>query len=221
MKTSRYILIVAVSLLTGLSSLALARPSVSVSFGNARRVFRDGRRAGHKHGSFKSHHNNRHRKWDRSWRRRRHRLRPRIIISHSVYRYDRDLDCCVAIAPVVVEKRTVVVQPQQFDESTLQLNINLQYRKNELLKQLRTPDKELRKEAIEELAGFSFDNNVRQALENILLLDPDPELRAEAARSFGKVKNINARTALEKARVEDPSENVRRAADEAIKSIEG
>jgi HEAT repeat protein len=113
------------------------------------------------------------------------------------------------------------VQPQQFDESTLQLNINLQYKKSELLKQLQAPNKEQRREAIDELAGFSFDDNVRAALENVLLSDPDPELRAEAAHSFGEVKNTGARAALEKARVEDPSVDVRKAADEAISSLNG
>jgi HEAT repeat protein len=121
----------------------------------------------------------------------------------------------------VIERQTVVVQPQQFDESTLQLNMDLQYKKSELLKQLQMPNKELRRQAIKELAGFSFDDNVRAALENILLSDPDPELRAEAANAFGAVKNANARSALERARVEDTSADVRRAADAAIKSITG
>jgi HEAT repeat protein len=123
--------------------------------------------------------------------------------------------------PVVIEKQTVIVQPQQFDDSTIQLNMDLQYRKSELLKQLQAPDKELRRGAIRELAGFSFDDNVRCALENILLSDSDAELRAEAACAFGTVKNANAKAALEKARVEDPSADVRRAADEAIRNIEG
>ena len=130
--------------------------------------------------------------------------------------------------PVVIEKQTVVyssppqvVQPQQFDESSLQLNMDLQYKKSELLKQLQAPDKELRREAIDELAGFSFDDNVRYALEQILLSDPDPELRAEAAHSFGEVKNANALAALERARVEDPSVDVRKAADDAIENIAG
>jgi HEAT repeat protein len=99
--------------------------------------------------------------------------------------------------------------------------MDLQYKKSELLKQLQSPNKEQRRGAIRELAGFSFDDNVRYALEKILLSDPDLELRAEAARAFGAIKNANARAALEKARVEDPSADVRRAADEAIRSIAG
>jgi HEAT repeat protein len=75
-------------------------------------------------------------------------------------------------------------------------------------------------EAIRELAGFSFDDKVRYALENVLLSDPDAQLREEAARSFGKVNNTKALAALEKARVEDPSEDVRKEADESIKKLE-
>lgn len=217
MKTSRYLLVV-VALLVGLSSAAFARPRVQVSLGFGSSSFRSGHRADNRRGSFRPSKNNRHRKWGRG--QRHHRPRRRIIISRSVYQYDRNLGYCVAIKPMVIQERTVIVQPQQFDESTLQLNMSLQYRKSELLKQLQIANKELRREAIRELAGFSFDDNVRQALEDVLLSDPDPELRAEAAQAFGKVKNVNARAALEKARVEDPSEDVRRAADEAIKSIE-
>jgi HEAT repeat protein len=71
-----------------------------------------------------------------------------------------------------------------------------------------------------ELAGFSFDDNIRQALEEVLLSDPDAELRQSAAQALGEVKNVKARPALEKARVQDPSEDVRRAADQAIKKLE-
>jgi len=130
--------------------------------------------------------------------------------------------------PVIIERQTVVystISPQvvqpQFSDSAMQLNVELQYRKNELLNQLQADNKELRRQAIRELAGFSFDNNVRYALENTLLSNPDPELRVEAANAFGRVKNANARPALEKARVEDPIADVRRAADDAIRSIEG
>jgi hypothetical protein len=123
--------------------------------------------------------------------------------------------------PVVIERPTVVAQPQPFDEGTLELNKNLQNEKSELLKMLQMPNKEQRKEAIKELAGFSFDDNVRQALENVLLSDPDAQLRIEAAQSFSKVKNTKALAALEKARVEDPNEDVRKTADQTIKKLEG
>lgn len=124
-------------------------------------------------------------------------------------------------APVVIEKQIVSVQPQGFDESTLELNKKLQSEKSDLLKQLGTGNKEQRIQAIRELAGFSFDDNVRHALENVLLSNPDPELRKEAAQSFGKVKNTKALAALEKARVEDPNVDVRKEADQSIKKLEG
>jgi HEAT repeat protein len=123
--------------------------------------------------------------------------------------------------PLVIERPVIVVNAQEFDENTIQMNLDLQRRKSELLGQLQAYDKELRRGAIRDLAGFSFDDNVRCALENVLLSDPSSELRVEAAEAFGRVKNAGALPALEKARVEDVSEDVRRAADEAINSIEG
>jgi HEAT repeat protein len=122
---------------------------------------------------------------------------------------------------VVVERQTVVVQPKQVDKETQALFEALRYKKSELFKKLATGDKEQRREAIDELGGFSFDDGVRQALENVLLSDPDPELRQEVAQAFGEVKNTKALAALEKARVEDSSVDVRKAADKSIKKIEG
>lgn len=222
MKTSRYILIAAAGLLVGLSNAALARPKVNVDINiGGRQGFRGGHR-----GDFRFDHRPSHFEPVRHWQPCRPQRRT-IIIGGS-YWYDSRPSYYVVSSPVVVERPpviierpTVVVQPQQFDESTLQMNMDLQYKKGELLKQLQAPNKELRREAIQELAGFSFDDNVRTALENILLSDPDPELRAEAADAFGTVKNANARAALERARVEDPVADVRRAADAAIKSITG
>ena len=230
MKALRYILIVAVSLLIGLSNSALARPSVYIGVGI-------GGRPGF-HGDYRDDYRFSHRPryFEPAWGRRDYRPHRQTIILGGGYWYDRGPDYYVVTqptiierTPVVIERQTVVystsspqvVQPQQFDESTLQLNMDLQYKKSELLKQLQMSDKELRREAIDELAGFSFDDNVRAALENVLLSDPDPELRAEAAHSFGEVKNTGARAALEKARVEDPSVDVRKAADEAISSLNG
>jgi hypothetical protein len=222
MKTSRYMLIVVVGLLVGLSSVALARPKVRVDINlGGRRGFHCGDRSGYRF-------NRRPRCFEPAWGRRDYRPRRQTIILGGGCWYDRRPNYCVVTSPIVVERppvvierQTVIVQPQQFDESTLQLNMDLQYKKSELLKQLQTDDKELRRQAIRELAGFSFDDNVRAALENILLSDTDPELRVEAANAFGAVKNANAQPALEKARVEDPSADVRRAADEAIRNITG
>jgi hypothetical protein len=227
MKTLRYILIAVVGLLIVLSNAASARPNVyvGVNFGG-RPNFRRGYRPDYRF-------DRRPRHFRPAWR--SYRPYRQTIILGGGYWYDWGPDYYVVNPPVVIEKYPVViekqtvvysnppqvVQPQQFDDNTLQLNLNLQYKKIELLKQLQMSDKELRREAIRELAGFSFDDNVRTALESVLLTDPDPELRTEAADAFGQVKNANAKPALEKARVEDPSEDVRRAADEAIKSIEG
>jgi len=220
MKALRYILIVAAGLLIGLSDAALARPSVYIGLGiGGRPGFHRSRRPGYRFS---------HRpRYFRPARRHYRPYRETIILGGGCW-YDRRPDYYVAApptvierVPVVVERQTVTLQPQQFDESTLQLNMKLQYKKSELLKQLQMPDKEQRMEAIRELAGFSFDDKVSQALEDVLLSDPDAELRKEAAQSFGKVKNKKALAALEKARVEDSSEDVRRAADEAIKRIKG
>jgi len=230
MKALRYMLIAAAGLLIGLSNAALARPSVYIGVGiGGRPGFHGGNRDDYRF-------SHRPRYFEPAWGWRDYRPRRQTIILGGGCWYDRGPDYYVVTqptiierTPVVIEKQTVVysvsspqvVQPQQFDESTLQLNMNLQYKKSELLKQLQAPNKEQRREAIDELAGFSFDDNVRAALENVLLSDPDPELRKEAAQAFGKVKNTGARAALEKARVEDPSVDVRKAADEAIKSIAG
>jgi hypothetical protein len=221
MKTSRYMLIAVVGLLVGLSSAALARPKVRVDINlGSRPNFYRGHRP-----DYRFSHRPCYVEPACGWR--DYRPRRQTIIIGGCW-YDRRPDYYVVTSPVVVERppvvierQTVIVQPQQFDESTLQLNMDLQYKKSELLKQLQTGDKELRRQAIRELAGFSFDDNVRAALENILLSDSDPELRVEAANAFGAVKNANAQPALEKARVEDPSVDVRKAADEAIRNITG
>ena len=212
--------IVAVSLLIGLSNAALARTSVHISSGggyqHSRRSYRPRRHRVYRH--------------NRRFRQPRRHYRPhrKTIILSGGYCYNQGPDYYVVAqptvirkTPVVIEKQTVVVQPQEFDESTLELNKKLQSKKNELLRMLETGDKEQRMEAIRELAGFSFDDKVRYALENVLLSDLDAQLRKEAARSFGKVKNTKALAALEKARVEDSSEDVRKEADQSIKKLGG
>jgi hypothetical protein len=221
MKALRFTLvktIVAVSLLFGLSNMALARSHVYVGASFGYPGFYYGYYPGYRFY---------HRPYyfGPPWR-YYYPYRGTIIVGGGCY-YNYWPDYYVVTPPVVVEnppvvieKQTVVAQPQGFDESTLELNKNLQNEKSELLKMLQMPDKEQRKQAIDGLAGFSFDDNVRLALENVLLSDPDVQLRKEAAQSFGKVKNTKALPALEKARVEDPNEDVRKAADQTIKKIE-
>ena len=133
--------------------------------------------------------------------------------------------------PVVVESPTVVIKRQEnanaggyvnkpeFDEETLNLFENIRHKKSQFLEQLRSGDKAERMKAIAELAGFSFDDKVREEMEKILLSDPDPELRKEAAKAFGKVVNEKVLAVLEKARVSDPDIAVRQEADNSIKQI--
>ena len=126
--------------------------------------------------------------------------------------------------PVIVERKKVitrkkvVVEPK-YDDETLKLFKRLRIKKRELLKKLKLGDHEARKKVISELSGFSFDDKVKKALEDILLSEPDPELRKEAAKSFAKVKNKGSLLVLEKVRVEDSNKEVREEADKAIKII--
>ena len=153
---------------------------------------------------------------------------PRVSFWVGGWYPDVIVGCPVVVeAPRVVVKKEVVVRTiennyrSQSDEKTQKLFKDLRGRKAELLRRLRLGDDRERKEAIGELGGFSFDPKVRKALEEILLSEPDAELRIEAMRAFGKVKNRDALGALEKARVEDTDMQVRQEADRAIKEIEG
>jgi hypothetical protein len=222
MKTSKFglVKIAVLCFLIWLPDSASARTSVYISFGGGHRYSRRSYRP-HRHKVY--HHNRRFEQPRRHFRPHR-----KTIILGGGYWYNWRPDYYVVTTPtiirkrpVIIEKQTVVVQPQEFDERTLELNKKLQSKKNELLKMLETGNKEQRMEAIRELAGFSFDDKVRYALEDVLLSDPDAQLRKEAAQSFGKVKNTKALAALEKARVDDPSEEVRKEADQSIKKLEG
>jgi len=222
MKTSKITLAktaVVISLLVGLSSVALADTKINIGFGSGR-----------------SRLNRSHRPKQRFFRRPsrlrenqrlRERSRETIVLGREC-RFGRWPNFYVFAGPriiertpVIVEEKTVVVQPAEYDEDTQALYETLRHRKEILLKQLQTSDKEQRKDAIKELAGFSFDDEVRKELENIMLSDPDPELRKEVIRAFAEVKNTKALDTLEKARVEDSKWSVRKEADEAIKKIKG
>lgn len=218
---SRLVQITVLCLLIGLSNTASARTRFHVSFGGGNKRFNRGIRSGYKRNSHRSFRHKHHSKsFGPSWHWRTYRPRTKTIIITPRYRYYTEpYYYVVSPQPRVIEKRVVVVQPQQEDEDTQALFEALRYTKAELLTKLETAGKQQRIEAIDELAGFSFDAHVRQALENILLSDPDPELRKAAAKAFGKVENAEALPALEKARVEDVDEDVRREADNAIKKI--
>ena len=132
----------------------------------------------------------------------------------------------VEVPKVVTEKRVIVEEPEyhrdvEYNEDTAELFDKIRIRKGELLKKLRIGDKVKSIEAIRELAGFSFDDNVRLALEDVLLTDPDPELRIEVARAFGKTTNKKVLPALQEAKTYDPSMEVRQEAHKAILKIKG
>jgi HEAT repeat protein len=97
----------------------------------------------------------------------------------------------------------------------------MRQRKSELLKVLKIGAKQDRTAAIRDLAPFSFDDKVRAALEDILLSDPEPELRKQVAILFSKTTNKDAVPALEIAKAKDSDRDVRQAAYRAIIMIQG
>ncbi len=224
MKTLKYglVQIVVLCFLICPSNTASARTSVYIGAGFGHSDFHRGYSPDYRWGPHRYSHHYRYFEPVRyGWGWRHYRPHVETIIVGSGYWYCGEPDYYViAPSPQVIEKQVVVVQPEGYDENTQQLFKELRYRKSELLEKLKTVDKDQRMEAIDELAGFSFDDQVRQALENVLLSDPDPELRREVAQALGEVKNTKALPALEKARVEDSDEDVRKEADNAIKKLE-
>jgi hypothetical protein len=93
--------------------------------------------------------------------------------------------------------------------------------KSEQLKVLKIGTKGNRLRAIRELARFPNDPKVREALERVLLSDPDPELRKQVATVFGTTENPKTVAALKTAKAIDPDRDVRQAAYRAIIMIEG
>jgi len=124
----------------------------------------------------------------------------------------------VAGSRVIVEPKRSEYKPT-YDPANAKLFAEVRNKKSELLKVLKIGDKATRIKAIAQLAGYSFDDNVRKALEEVILTDPDPELRRQVAESFAKVKNLNLIGTLEKVRVGDTDIQVREQADKAIKKI--
>jgi hypothetical protein len=133
---------------------------------------------------------------------------------------------------VIVERPVVVVRetatpaqvyrvPAVPDEETLSLFASIRSKKAELLRQLQSADKAEKIKAIAELAGLTYDDQVREKLKDILLKDTDPDLRKEVANAFGKSKNDTLVSILEEVRVGDDNKEVRQAADQAIKNIKG
>ena len=146
-----------------------------------------------------------------------------IIVSPPVV---VDTPIVVEVPSVVTERRVVVEEPVYYedtgnDDDTARLFEELRQRKSELLKKLRIGDKEKSIEAIRELAGFSFDDEVRNSLEEVLLTNPDVELRIEVAKAFGRTTNQKVLAALQQAKVYDSSMEVRLEAHNAILKIKG
>lgn len=129
----------------------------------------------------------------------------------------------IVVAPPVIVHREVVTKASEAmpDAQTAEQLDRLRQKKSELLKVLRIGDKERRIQAIRDLAAFSSDDGARKALENVLLSDPDPELRRQVAASFGKTENRNVLAALEEAKATDSSKEVRQAAYRSIILIKG
>jgi hypothetical protein len=211
MKTLRFRLVqmAALCFLIWLPDTASASSSFYISFGSGRQYSRRSHRHDRKQ---RSHRSNRHhrnfRPVNNRWR--SHYYRPygsTIVFGSGVY-YRTEPYYVVTTSPTIVEKRVIVVEPDKCDAST-----------ELLLDRLAMGNKFQRLEAIELLAESSFNDRVRQALENVLLSDPDPQLRKEVAHIFGVVRNTEALPALEKARVEDSDEDVRKEADYAIEKI--
>lgn len=209
MKITKFALIsvAAIVVLAGLSSTALARTHVSVGIGFAFPLYHHGF-----HHHYYGHHDRHFRPY---WG---------PVNVGGGYWYDWGPRCYIDSPPVIVErtpvviqKQPIVVQPPAVNENTFR---DLRQKKSELLKILQIGDRDNRIKAINELAGFSFDDKVRQAIEKVLFSDRDVELRLTAAQALGKVKNPKALAALEKARVEDENADVRKAADESINKIE-
>jgi hypothetical protein len=135
-------------------------------------------------------------------------------------------DCYpVLVSPPVIEVSKAItkdcIYKPRYDQDTAKLFERLRHQKDEFLKTLKEGTSEQQKEAIAKLAGFSFDDTVRVALEEVLLSSPDPQLRKAVAISLGQVKNTKVLPALEKAKAQDPDQQVREEADKAIKKING
>jgi hypothetical protein len=123
--------------------------------------------------------------------------------------------------PIVINRRPSVKAPADNPAPKPQISQSMRQQLDELLRVLKIGDKENRIGAIHELAPFSFDTKVRAALEEVLLSDPDAELRKQVAISLGKTENSNVTSALKMAKAKDPDRGVRQAAYRAIIMIEG
>jgi len=127
--------------------------------------------------------------------------------------------------PVIVERPTVIIKEKTIIKPNAGVNdetfADTRNKKRQLVEKLSIGDKAARMKAIAELAGFTFDDAVRDKLSVIILSDPDPELRKEVAKSFGKVKNEKVLPVLEKVMASDSDAGVRQEAERSINQIRG
>ena len=123
-------------------------------------------------------------------------------------------------APHVVVQQPIVVQQYSNPAPAYGGDLDkIREKKAQLLGQLQQGDKTERLHAIDQLAGFSYDDQVRGAMENVLQSDPDALIRKAVVEAFGKVKNQKPLGVLEKVRVADSDREVREAADRSINQI--
>jgi len=211
MKTSRIVLVLAVTLITvaGLSAVAMARTHVSVGVG----IGYPGFYGGYYYGG-------------RGWG---HHYHDSLFIGgfwplYEPYPYYYDQYPYYYAPPVVVDPPAVVERPPVVERQPVYVQSQDNFaaareRKTSFLRELNSTDKSLRLNAIRNLVGFSYDDNVRITLENIILTDNDPDMRIAVASAFGSVKNMKVLPTLERIRIDDENADVRRACDIAIKNI--
>ncbi len=124
--------------------------------------------------------------------------------------------------PIVINRKSAARKTEAANPPKhAELSQSVRQHKSEQLKVLRIGTKENRQRAIRELARFPTDPKVREALERVLLSDPDPELRKQVATLFGATENAKTVAALKTAKAIDPDRDVRQAAYRAIIMIEG
>jgi hypothetical protein len=161
--------------------------------------------------------------WDTGWYSRSHRHHhwPGRYRSSSLGIWIGGGYPVVVDPPVVVYDPPASTHPAKNPAPDPQVSEAVRKQKSELLKVLKIGDKEKRLQAIDELTAFSYDNKVKTALVEVLLSDPDPDLRKEVAVSFGKTANPLVVPALTQAKDNDPVRDVRQAAYRSLIKIKG
>lgn len=106
-------------------------------------------------------------------------------------------------------------------KSNEELFAEIRLKKEDLLEMIKSTEKELRAKAVEGLVGFCFDKEVRAAMEDVLLSDPEVDLRRQAAKALGRVSNKEVISALQAAKAGDPDHGVRQEAYKSIILVKG